>query len=171
MWSNSSRSTVTPTVGADQSEGPERPRQVNINMAMDWTEIRKGMVASGQIDEAKSVEHQRRMLAEVRAHRLSEIRKLQHVTQVELAKAMDVDQSRVSRLEKGKLDATELGTVKKYVEALGGELRLVADFGAAGIVPIGDAVVPDDVTALVDARRGSKVPAARSKSGVAAKKL
>lgn len=118
-------------------------------MARDWTEVRKEMVAKGQIDEAKSAEHQRRMLAEVRAYRLAEVRKAQQVTQVELAKAMDVTQSRVSRLEKGQLDATELGTIKKYVEALGGELRLIADFGAAGTLPVGDFVLHQDDRELV----------------------
>lgn len=139
-------------------------------MAKNWTEIRKDMVASGQIDEVRSAEHQRRMLAEVRAHRLAEIRKLQQVTQVELAKAMDVDQSRVSRLEKGRLDATELGTVKKYVEALGGELRLVADFGAAGILPIGDAVMSEDGSDLVKPGGGPKVRNAAAKAPAVGRK-
>jgi hypothetical protein len=35
----------------------------------------------------------------------------------------------VSRLEKGDLDATELGTLRRYVEALRGHLRVVADIG------------------------------------------
>lgn len=40
-----------------------------------------------------------------------------------------VSQARVSQLESGDLSHTELGTLQSYVAALGGELRVVADFG------------------------------------------
>ncbi len=128
-------------------------------MAKNWTDLRKEMIAGGQIDEAKSAEHQRRMLAEVRAHRLAEIRKAQSLTQVEVAKLMDVDQSRISRLEAGRLDTTELGTVKKYIEALGGQLRVIADFGVAGLLPIADLVVEaNDRVSTVEIKVVRKTP-------------
>ncbi len=38
-------------------------------------------------------------------------------------------QARVSKLETGDLSHTELGTLQSYVAALGGNLRVVADFG------------------------------------------
>jgi transcriptional regulator with XRE-family HTH domain len=60
---------------------------------------------------------------------LAEVRRTQQLTQVEVARTMQVTQSRVSRLEKGEMDSAELGTLRKYVEALGGQLRLVVDFG------------------------------------------
>jgi predicted XRE-type DNA-binding protein len=46
---------------------------------------------------------------------------------------MHVSQARVSKIERGDLTHTELGTLTAYVEALGGTLRVVADFGTETI--------------------------------------
>lgn len=71
----------------------------------------------------------RAMIAASRAHRLAEVRKRQHTTQVELAKAMGVSRARVSRIEKGQLERSEVDTLAAFVQALGGKLKIVADFG------------------------------------------
>ena len=64
------------------------------------------------------------------ARRLAEIRKAHgHVRQADVAALMGVSQARVSQLESGGLSHTELGTLQSYVAALGGHLRIVADFG------------------------------------------
>lgn len=48
-------------------------------------------------------------------------------TQVAVSEASGIDQGDISKLEaKGDLDAVEVGTLRRYVEALGGELELVA---------------------------------------------
>lgn len=137
-----------------------------IIMAKNWREVRKEAVARGLVDEAKVAEHRTRALAELQAYRLADVRKAQHLTQVEVAQVMEVTQSRVSQLEKGSLEASEIGTVRKYVEALGGHLRVLADFGAAGSVPI-DFALNEKGVVVVDAKRGpavgEKVPAAVSK--------
>jgi hypothetical protein len=39
----------------------------------------------------------------------------------------------VSKLESGDLSHTELGTLQSYVAALGGHLRIVADFGESTV--------------------------------------
>lgn len=70
-----------------------------------------------------------RLIAEARAFRLSEVRRRQHTTQVEVAKAMGVTQARVSRIEKGQLERSEVDTLAAYVQALGGKLKIIADFG------------------------------------------
>ena len=70
-----------------------------------------------------------RLIAESRAYRLSEVRRRQHTTQVDVAKAMGVTQARVSRIEKGELERSEVDTLSAYVQALGGKLKIVADFG------------------------------------------
>lgn len=57
-----------------------------------------------------------RMIAEVRAQRLAEVRKRQHATQVEVAAAMGVSQARVSRIEKGQLERSEVDTLAAYVK-------------------------------------------------------
>ncbi|GAA2739057.1 hypothetical protein GCM10010440_00330 [Kitasatospora cinereorecta] len=43
-------------------------------------------------------------------------------------------QPNVSRLEKGELDSAALATIRAYVEALGGKLRMVADLGDLQLV-------------------------------------
>jgi transcriptional regulator with XRE-family HTH domain len=52
-----------------------------------------------------------------------------HARQADVAALMGVSQARVSQLESGDLSHTELGTLQSYVAALGGHLRIVADFG------------------------------------------
>ena len=42
---------------------------------------------------------------------------------------MHVSQARSSPIESGRLANSELGTLRSYVEALRGSLRIVADFG------------------------------------------
>ncbi|GGO47329.1 XRE family transcriptional regulator [Streptomyces lasiicapitis] len=69
------------------------------------------------------------LLAEVRAHRLAEIRGEQDLTQRDVAASMGVSAPRVSAIEHGEIDHTEVATLRSYVRALGGELRVVADFG------------------------------------------
>ena len=69
------------------------------------------------------------MIAEVRARRLAEVRKRQNATQVEVAVTMGVSQARVSRIEKGQLEKSEVETLAAYVKALGGKLKIIADFG------------------------------------------
>lgn len=102
-------------------------------MAKKWKNIRAEAVEAGRIDEDQVSEHRDRMIKQVRAARLADLRKDAQLTQKELAEIMHVDQGRISRLERGELHATELGSLKRYVEALGGELHLVATLGGKSI--------------------------------------
>ncbi|MBB1259877.1 XRE family transcriptional regulator [Streptomyces alkaliterrae] len=70
-----------------------------------------------------------RLDATIRAYRLAEIRREQALTQRGVAETMGVSAPRVSALEHGEIDRTEVATLRSYVEALGGRLRVVADFG------------------------------------------
>ncbi|MFI1091480.1 XRE family transcriptional regulator [Streptomyces sp. NPDC020917] len=90
-----------------------------------WKEIRPEVVT----DLGRVAEHRKKLDAEVRAYRLAEIRKEQDLTQSEVAQIIGITQPNVSRLEKGEIDAAALSTIRAYVEALGGSLRMVADFG------------------------------------------
>jgi predicted transcriptional regulator len=69
-------------------------------------------------------EHERRMLAEVRAYRLRELREQAEMTQVQLAIALDVSQNRISRIEHGDIERTQVDTLRRYVEAFGGKLHI-----------------------------------------------
>lgn len=76
-------------------------------------------------EERAEVEaHKRRMVAEVRAYRLRELREEAGLTQVQLAERIGVGQRQVSKIENGDLDSARVGTVRGYLEAVGGELAL-----------------------------------------------
>ena len=67
------------------------------------------------------------MRERIDAYALREARLSRELTQVELAKTMGVSQNRVSRMESGDLATMSLDTIKRYIEALGGKLSLVAE--------------------------------------------
>lgn len=94
-------------------------------MTRTWTDVR----AKRPPREERVAEHRRRLDSEVRAYRLKEVREEQGLTQVELAERMHVKQPSVSALESGEIDRAGLATIKAYVEALGGEVEIIADFG------------------------------------------
>lgn len=68
-----------------------------------WREVR----AARRPREERVSEHRARMDAEVRAHRLGQVREEQGLTQVELAERMHVKQPTVSELERGALERAE----------------------------------------------------------------
>ncbi|GII80235.1 hypothetical protein Sru01_52170 [Sphaerisporangium rufum] len=96
-------------------------------MSVEWSDLRGELI--GPDDKAEVSRRSSQMLAEERAHRLAEARRRRQLTQRDLAGAMGISQSRVSAIERGKLDRTELSTLAAYVAALGGRLEIVADFG------------------------------------------
>jgi len=83
----------------------------------------------GTEDKAAIAEGMEQLRAEQRAWRLAEMRRRLGVTQAEVATRMGVTQGRVSAIEHAKRGATELRTLAAYVEALGGHLEIIADFG------------------------------------------
>ena len=106
-------------------------------MAEHWPtleEIEEQDKAAGRIDELKVAEYRQRMRAAQRAYRLVEIRRAHGLTQTDVAARMHVSQRRVSAVEHGELSRAQLATVASYVEALGGRVEIVADFGDERIV-------------------------------------
>lgn len=97
-------------------------------LAISWTDLKDELEFTEAEQEEIRVGAQR-LIAEARAYRLAEVRRRQHTTQVEIAKAMGVTQARVSRIEKGQLSRSEVDTLAAYVQALGGKLKIIADFG------------------------------------------
>ena len=99
-------------------------------MARNWRDIRAEAVAEGRVSPALADTARKEMHDAVHAQRLADIRKAHgHARQSDVADIMGVSQARVSQLEGGDLSHTELGTLQSYVAALGGNLRIVADFG------------------------------------------
>ena len=61
---------------------------------------------------------------EVARYRLRELREDAGYTQTSLAAAIGVGQNRVSQMEHGDLGTSRVDTLRKYVEATGGELEV-----------------------------------------------
>ena len=78
--------------------------------------------------EAQAV-HKERMLAEVRAYKLRELREMLSLTQTDVAEALAISQKRVSEIERGHVDRTKVDTLRRYADALGGTLHVEVQVG------------------------------------------
>ncbi|KOX11962.1 XRE family transcriptional regulator [Nocardiopsis sp. NRRL B-16309] len=87
------------------------------------------MLAKRPVDRDAVDEHKRQMREEVLAYRLRELREAAQLTQVELASRLEVSQNRVSGIERGDIDRAQVDTLRRYVEALGGELHVEVELG------------------------------------------
>lgn len=94
-------------------------------MAKKFSELRAKMSPDAQ---ARSAARAAATLVEMQ---LQELRKSRDVTQVDVAKVMNVEQAAVSKLERR--EDMYVSTLRDYVKALGGELKLVASFPDAEI--------------------------------------
>lgn len=87
------------------------------------------LLSKRPVDRAQVDAHKKRMLDQVRAYRLRELREASELTQVELAERLQVSQNRVSRIEHGDIERAQVDTLRKYVEAVGGQLRVEVELG------------------------------------------
>ena len=85
-----------------------------------WSELVKTMTPEQRRDVDQMV---KQMLAEMPLH---ELRRARALTQKELAETMQVNQPAVSKLEK-RTDAY-ISSLRSYIEAVGGKLKIVAEF-------------------------------------------
>lgn len=84
----------------------------------------KDFLAEHPVDRERVEAHKEQMLAEVRAYRLRELREQAGLTQQELADRIGVSQRQVSKIEHGDIDNAKVGTIRGYLEAVGGGLTL-----------------------------------------------
>ena len=98
------------------------------SVTRSWRVVRDNAVQAG-IDEQRARNARKDLHEAVQAQRLADIRRGSGSTQVQVAKAIGVTQGYVSRMERGDLAHTELGTLESYVEALGGRLRVTVELG------------------------------------------
>ena len=91
-------------------------------------------------DEAADAGLHDEILDESRGNRLADLRRGARLTQEQLAARIGVDQPRVSRIERGDLARTEVGSLAAYAEAMGGTLELVVHIdGSSGCHDLGAA--------------------------------
>ncbi len=76
------------------------------------------------VDREQVEQHKRRMLAEVRAYRLRELREAAGLTQAQLAERIGVGQRQVSKIENGDLDSAKIATIRSYLQAVGGDMAI-----------------------------------------------
>ena len=100
--------------------GQERKKKAKI-MAKSFDELADRLM-SGK-SRARAARRTNELLAELL---LSEIRKLAGKSQGELAQALGIKQPSLSKLENQ--DDMQISTLKKIVEALGGEVQIIARF-------------------------------------------
>ena len=102
----------------------------------DWETLEQELHAAG-VSPAEIEAGARGLLAEARGHQLAEARKQLGLAQRDIAAAMGVSIARVSQIEHGEVTSFEV--IARYVEALGGRLDLVADFGDRSVrLPVSD---------------------------------
>jgi ribosome-binding protein aMBF1 (putative translation factor) len=102
----------------------------------DWEPLEEELHAAGVTAEEIQA-GARRLLAENRGHQLAETRKQLGLEQKDIAAALGVSIARISQIEHGEVTSFEV--IARYVEALGGRLDLVADFGDRTVrLPVSD---------------------------------
>lgn len=115
-----------------------------IDQMVSLAELRRWRPTDESVVAALSAE----ILARSRSRRLADLRKEADLTQEEVAARIGVDQPRISRIERGELARTEVGSLAAYAEALGGRLELFVHIGdvayhiEAHSIAIGNAASP-----------------------------
>lgn len=84
----------------------------------------KDFLAENPVNRELVEAHKERMLSETRAYRLRELRENAGLTQAQLAERIGVGQRQVSKIEHGDLDNAKIGTIRSYLEAVGGGLAI-----------------------------------------------
>ena len=98
------------------------------NMARNYKELQAKM------DPASLADNRRRVREELQRMALEELRGARQLTQADMAEMLDVPQSSISRIEQ-RADMY-LSTLRNYIHAVGGELRIQAVFPDGGTVVI-----------------------------------
>lgn len=125
-------------------------------MASNWKTVRAKAVEDGRLDEARVARHKAQALAAIEAQRLVDLRLAAGLSQVEVAQQLGVSQGWISRLERGELERTEVGTLRRYVQAVGARLEITAQVGDRQLVVFGGPTLPE---AAVSAPSLQEVPA------------
>lgn len=115
-----------------------------------WREIRR---EHSKLTKAARAEIDALVRAEIELMRLPALRKARHLSQAAIADALNIAQGDVSKIER-RTDVY-VRTLRRYVEAAGGTLRIVADFPDSQPIEIdgfADIEAPDSTAG----KRGTK---------------
>lgn len=84
-------------------------------------------VSEQQIPEGMLDRAERDTEEYAKAYELRQARLAQGMTQQQVAESMGVGQNRVSALENGNLHTLKLETIERYIESIGGRLRMTVE--------------------------------------------
>lgn len=93
-----------------------------------WSEVKAKRRDRGLVDEERLAAAGDTRRAAVEAYRLGELRKRRAATQADVAEVLGVTQGRISALENGEISRTEIETLRRYAEAIGGHLVVGVTF-------------------------------------------
>jgi transcriptional regulator with XRE-family HTH domain len=141
--------SISPKLKIEESDMPTRP----------WRAIRR------PLSPEREAKIQARIEAEIARMKLPELRKARALTQQSVADVLGIAQGDVSKLER-RTD-TYVGTLRSYIEALGGKLRIVAEFpGSAPIEIQGFSALDSPPAAPSAVRRIATVQKARRRPSI-----
>jgi predicted XRE-type DNA-binding protein len=107
-------------------------------MSRSWRDVKADKAridaAAGRDMDAARTKARTQNQANVLGFRLSQLRDEVGLSQAQIAERMGISQPRVSQIEKGDVAQMGVDTLARYVMALGGHLKLVADFKDHGVV-------------------------------------
>jgi predicted XRE-type DNA-binding protein len=101
-------------------------------MAPSWKDVKAGKArldaARGRDMDAARSEARTHTQAYILGFRLAQLREEIGMSQAQIAENMGISQPRVSQIERGDVNQMEVDTLSRYIMALGGRLKFVADF-------------------------------------------
>lgn len=107
-------------------------------MGRSWKEVKAEKLvrdeAAGRDIEKSRAAAREATQAHVLGFRLAQLREDVGISQTELAKRMGVSQPRISQLEQGDPGQMEVDTIWRFIDALGGRMRVIADFDDHDVV-------------------------------------
>lgn len=112
-----------------RAQYPARADSANRHSALtirSCSGVREKALERGNFTEEGVAKARAEQDAYVAGYGLAELRKRTGMTQTQLAEAMGVSQARVSAMERGDVNTLTVASVRAYIDALGGTVRVVA---------------------------------------------
>ncbi|NLG54089.1 MAG: helix-turn-helix transcriptional regulator [Rhodococcus sp.] len=91
------------------------------------------LISKHSLDPDLIETHKQQMADQVRGYRLRELREAAGLTQTQLAERIGVSQRQISKIERGDLNNSKLGTIRKYAAAIGGDIVIEYSTGTGRI--------------------------------------
>lgn len=98
-----------------------------------WKRVRAEALESGRVTLDGIAQAKIAQDAYVAGYHLAELHGKTGMTQTQLAEVMGVSQARVSAMERGEVDSLTVASVRTYITALGGTVKIVASLDGVDV--------------------------------------